>query len=508
MRRPLCVFFELLLLIVGYAQLSRAQSAVAPPAAETPPAPQSLGAVSRALVPVASGLTAEGIADKSENRSHLVRARLAELDAARARQDQTTASFLPRLSLRAQYTRLSPVSAELGGALVGAANAGPLQTGPCPSGAGNCVLDSQGVPVGAAEFSFPSFEDNYALSALLSVPISDYLLKLSDAAAGASANLRAADLQVKAERLKTRTDAQVVFWEWVRARARVAIAEQSLETTRARLKDAQPAYQLGTITRADLLRLEALVASTEQVVLEARSYAELAQIQIALLIGEPAPNTPYAIGQDITRLPPPISGNLELWTREALSSRYESQALDESERSLRHAGQALRGGAWPKLEAFGDVTLANPNQRYFPPERAWHPTWSVGAAASWTLGESLSSGASARELEAQARSLSAQRAALHDGIRQEVAAESLAQARARGALVSAERGLTAAQEAYRVATDLYRFGKATTTEVIEAETDLLRARLNELDARVGVHIAHVRLTHAAGRDRRSEPAPR
>jgi outer membrane protein TolC len=302
--------------------------------------------------------------------------------------------------------------------------------------------------------------------------------------------------------LKTRADAQVVFWEWVRARARVAIAEQSLESTRARLKDAEPAYQLGSITRADLMRLQALVASTEQVVLEARSYAELAQVQIALMIGEPAPLAPYPLGQDITRLPAPLPGNLELWTREALASRYESQALEESARSMKLGACALRSGAWPRLEAFGDVTLANPNQRYFPPERAWHHTWSVGAAASWTLGDAISSGAAARELEAQSRALSAQRAALHDGIRQEVAASALEQTRASGALTSAERGLPAAQEAYRVATDLYRFGKATTTEVIEAETDLLRARLNELDARVGVHIAHARLTHAVGRDRR------
>jgi outer membrane protein TolC len=223
------------------------------------------------------------------------------------------------------------------------------------------------------------------------------------------------------------------------------------------------------------------------------------------MIGEEKPKTPYAVGQDITLLPPPVGGTLEALTREALGARYEAQALAESERSLQLASSAMRSGAWPRLEAFGDVTYANPNPRYFPPERAWRPTWSVGAAATWTLGEAISSGASARELDANARALGAQRAALHDGIRQEVAAESLAQTRAQGALASAERGLAAAQEAYRVATDLYRFGKATTTEVIEAETDFLRARLNELDARVSLHIAHVRLVHALGRDRK--PAP-
>jgi outer membrane protein TolC len=43
-------------------------------------------------------------------------------------------------------------------------------------------------------------------------------------------------------------------------------------------------------------------------------------------------------------------------------------------------------------------------------------------------------------------------------------------------------------------------GRATTTELIEAESDLLNARLGELDAHVGLRVAEVRLHHAAGLD--------
>jgi outer membrane protein TolC len=54
-----------------------------------------------------------------------------------------------------------------------------------------------------------------------------------------------------------------------------------------------------------------------------------------------------------------------------------------------------------------------------------------------------------------------------------------------------------------VATDLYRVGRATTTELIEAEADLLNARLAQLSARIGLRIADVRLEHAIGRDVRT-----
>lgn len=495
-----------------FAQAPPPAAPTAPAAPATPRAPVAVGVrdvpaaspredeAAAALSPRPGGLTAEQVAKRSVTTSHAVRVRLAELAAAEARLDRTTAEFLPRLTLRAAYTRLSPVSAGLGGgALVGAQNPGFLGIGPCPTGGAECVLDSQGMPVGAAAFAIESQQNNYALSATLSLPLSDYLLRLSDAASSASSSRAAAELSVRAERLKVQTDAQALFYEWLRAQARVAIAERSVERTRARLKDAGPAFELGTITKADVLRLEALAAGTEQVVLEATAFKNLTAIQLGLLMGETG-SPRFVNGQDITQPLARISGTLEALTQEGLRSRLELKSLEEAARSVRLAAKALSVGQLPRLEAFGDVTYANPNQRYFPPESRWEATWSVGASATWTAGDILLSGASSREVSARAMTLAAERAALSDGIRQEVAAFYLARSEAEGALSASRRELIASEEAYRVATDLYQVGRATTTEVIEAETDLLSARLNQLNARIRLRIAEVRLRHAAGRD--------
>ncbi|HYO97395.1 MAG TPA: TolC family protein, partial [Polyangiaceae bacterium] len=421
------------------------------------------------LAPTPGGLTSQMVAERSGRNSSTVRARLADLDIARARLDQTLVQFLPRFSLRASYTRLSPVRSEFE------------------------------APGGGPGFAIESVNDNYALTASLNVPLSDYLLRLSHAISGSAANRRAAELQHEAEALKVRSDAQALFYDWLRAQARVSIARKTLEQTRARLKDAGPAFQLGAITKADLMRLEALVASTEQVVLEADAYRSLSELQLAVAMGDPAPRG-YVVGEDINARLIPQQGTLATLTREALTSRLELRALERAASSARDAGRAMRGTSWPRLDAFGDVTYANPNQRIFPPAQQWDATWSVGAAASWTFGDILLGAAQGREMFATARSLDAQRAALVDGVRQDVAAQFLARERALGAIRTAARGLAAAQEGYRVATDLYRVGRATTTEVIAAETDLLTARLNELNARIEARIADVRLKHAVGRD--------
>jgi hypothetical protein len=144
------------------------------------PAPPAAAPELPAIAVTAGGLTSAEVARRTLASSASVRARQAEVEAASAKVDQTMIQFFPRLTLKATYTRLSSTSSDFGsGALVGAANPGLLTTGPCPGGVGTCVLDSAGVPVGAAAFSIETIHDNYALNAQLIGALSDYVLRLS-----------------------------------------------------------------------------------------------------------------------------------------------------------------------------------------------------------------------------------------------------------------------------------------------------------------------------------------
>jgi outer membrane protein TolC len=75
------------------------------------------------------------------------------------------------------------------------------------------------------------------------------------------------------------------------------------------------------------------------------------------------------------------------------------------------------------------------------------------------------------------------------------------------ALESTRRELASAEEAYRVARELFNNGRGTSTTLTDAERDLASARIDALNARVNARIARVRLEHAVGRDLR-QAAPR
>ena len=89
----------------------------------------------RAFATKRGGLTADEVGRLAQASSPEVRASQAEIEAAAAKVDAAMISFFPRVTLSANYTRLSPVGSSLGsGALVGAAESRTLGHWPLPDG--------------------------------------------------------------------------------------------------------------------------------------------------------------------------------------------------------------------------------------------------------------------------------------------------------------------------------------------------------------------------------------
>ena len=189
-----------------------------------------------------------------------------------------------------------------------------------------------------------------------------------------------------------------------------------------------------------------------------------------------------------------------MWS-EAKSNRLEVRALDESAGSLREQAKAARAGNWPRLDAFGDAIYANPNQRIFPAQRQLRRNVGRGRAAYLVTQRRRHHRRHRGARSTRAPPVCSRRKqALEDGIRIEVTQTNNSLREAEVAIESTARGLTAAEESYRVRRSLFQNGRATSVELTDAETDLTRARLEAINARVDLRIAHVRLQHALGRD--------
>ena len=86
------------------------------------------------------------------------------------------------------------------------------------------------------------------------------------------------------------------------------------------------------------------------------------------------------------------------------------------------------------------------------------------------------------------------------GTRIEVLAAQQAVSLAQRSLETTQKGLSAAEEGYRVRKELLNAERATAVELVDAETELTRSRIAALNARVDLRVARAQLDHALGND--------
>ena len=421
--------------------------------------------------------------------SFAARASDASLKAAAARVDQAWSSFLPRLSVTYNYTRLSPLElAPLSPAGVSVVTTDPAGT-----------VNPKTFAVATPGFTFPVILDNHSLVGQIVVPLSDYFFRISQGYTAASKAAEAAKQDARAARTKAYADGVMSYYTWLRARGAVSVAAQALKDQELHLKDAKQLFDAGSASRADVLRAETGVASAQLQVERTRNLAALSEAQLRLALHEPSgtvlhPATELSSPGDLSEL------DLESGVAQARKLRPEMLSLDANIVALRKQSTAAHAGYYPQLLGVGALTYANPNQRIIPSRAEWVATWSLGLQASWSPNDYLMSGAAGSEIAARAEALAGQAESAKQGIELEVIQAHQSMAEAKVSLAASAREVSSAEEAYRVAHELYLNGRATSTLLTDAETELTRARLDRLNALADSYVARVRFEHATGAD--------
>jgi outer membrane protein TolC len=462
------------------APAATAAPSAAPSAAEAPPMGPTVvpslktDPLADALKPSPGGLDPQRVAELAVRSSHAVAGKQAELHSAAAKVDQALVAYFPIVTTGFTYTRLSPVD--------------------------NSIDIGITIPGMGSSISFPTIVNSYSFDTQIAVPFSDYLLRLTQAYGAASAGEEAKRLETRATALQAAADAKVAFLNWIRAKGTRAVAELAVEQTRGHLKDAKLTVEAQMLSRADYLRLVSQLAQAEQLAQSLRNFEAVAEEQLRLSV-HLDPHKPLASGIDVLQVPGELETRpLPELQRLALSQRVELKALDAGRRAAEQAEWLAFAGYFPRLDGFAQFTYANPNQRVFASEAKWDFTWALGFKLGWTVNETFTTIGRQAEAAGAGEAIDAQREVLSDGIKLSVAAAYRELQTARSAITAAERSEEAATEGLRVRREVFLAGRATSTDIIDAETELTRARLSRVNAHVDVLVAQAKLAYAVGLD--------
>ncbi len=343
---------------------------------------------------------------------------------------------------------------------------------------------------------YPDVPDNYRTRLDLQWPIytSGRTDALRRAARGESA---ASGEDLSTARADVRLEISRAFWALVTANETVNVLQESLRRVEAHLTDIRNRQAVGLVPPNDVLSVQAQRSHQEVLLIDARARRDATMSDLARLVGLAA-DTPLTLDVVLSpaALPPDPPATL---AEQARAERPERRGIEQRITAAGARRDAVAAGARPQVSVAGGVDYANPNPRIFPRADEWQGSWDAGVVVAWSLWDGGRVRAQVAETAAAERALRERLLDLDTRIEVDVRQRRLELESSLAAIRAAEDGVRSAAEARRVVTDRFNAGVATSTEVLDAQTDLLTAELERTRALANSRLAEARLARALGR---------
>jgi outer membrane protein len=352
------------------------------------------------------------------------------------------------------------------------------------------------LPGVGSETVFPNIPDNYRAHLGLALPVYTGGRVANNVTASAQ-QLAAANQDLAQGRADLAQETATAYWNLVTARASERVLAESLADYDAHLKETRDRRDVGTAAANEVLAVSVQREQAELARLQAANSAAVANANLLRLLDLPPdtsvePTEPLA--EPAAGAEPP-----ETLAAAAFAARPEIIALRSRIAAGRASAEAARAARRPQANLSAGYDYANPNTRILPLEARWKSSWSVGAVVSLSLFDGGRTAAAAAQIDAQADALGHRLEDLERRVRLEITQRLLELATARRAAAVADRNLDSAHENVRVARDRYHEGVIPSSELLDAETALLRAALDRTSALAQVRLALANLERAVGR---------
>ena len=335
----------------------------------------------------------------------------------------------------------------------------------------------------------PNAINNFRSALILRLPLFDQR-QTETRTAQARIAQQEADQQTEMAAQQLRFAVIRTFYGLLLAQARLEVSDEAVRTAEADVKRARDIFESGLVVQSDLLAAEVQLSEFRQQQIQAKGDLITAMAALNTAMGLPVDSPQQPLGQLVERSFPTESvGTL---SEQALQDRPDYQRAVLSARASEVRSRGARGEWLPRVDAF---VTAGASGRYV-----------AGASGDYAAGASVTfnvfdAGRKARIDQSRAAEsiANAEQEQLANQIRFEVmrAYQQYVSARERMAVVAQ---ITAqATETLRMVQDRYHAGLTTITELLRAQTALVRARSDVLAARYDQYVGYANVLLAAGR---------
>lgn len=344
---------------------------------------------------------------------------------------------------------------------------------------------------------FPNIPDVYRTRAQVTLPLWTGG-RVAGGIDSASHARDAAARDLEAGRSDLILDVAIGYWDLVTAREALRVLREALGAYESHLADARNRKEVGMAANNEVLAVQVDRDRAELQRLVAERAARIANAGLLRLTGLPEGSVIEPTeGLEPAGTEPEEA--LATLVSEALAARPDLAALRARALSLESSARIAQAATRPQVSAQAGYDYASPNMRVLPMTDAWKGTWSVELEMSLTPWDGGRTAAAAAVTRAEAEALRHELEEAERSARLEVEARLLDLRTAEATSTVAERNRMAADENVRVTRDRYREGLALSSELLDAESQLLRAGLDQTQAGTQRRLARARLDRALGR---------
>lgn len=399
--------------------------------------------------------------------AHNPDARLAQhrIEAAQASLEQANAAFWPRVQFQSSYTRTDNPMMVFGSIL------------------------NQRAYSGALDFNDVPDVDDLNARGVVTVPL--YTGGRNKASRNAAkANAEAATHDRDAVRNTLAFEVARAYHTVLKTREFIGAAEAVVNSYQGNLGVANKRLEGGTLLKSDVLDLTVRLAQAKEDLVRARNANALATRALRNLLG--IEEQDFAVAEQAPPVTAPEAADF--------SGRAELAAARERERAADQQVRAARSGYVPRLSAFGSL-----DYDYGFKYENGAGSYSAGGLLQWDLWDGKLTRSRTREARANLELAREEQRKLSLAIDLELAQAQLELKAATERLGVTREAVAQAAESAELTRRRFEQGAALSTQLMDAETALVSARVRRAEAEADQRIAVAALRKALGRPQLDTP---
>lgn len=272
----------------------------------------------------------------------------------------------------------------------------------------------------------------------------------------------------------------------------LSVADKNLARAEDHLRIAKGRKAAGDVPRADVLRTEVEVADAKLTLAKAQDLVRVTKGKLNSSMGLP-PEAPIEIDTSSLEITSPDRIELQDLLEKAVYDRPEIKMALHSIAASKNNVDAAKSAFGPRLNAEGSFGWRDSD--FLPTDE----DWSVGVSLEWTLFAGFFRVHKLSKARAVLRKEEAGVARLALDVKEEVWSAYSGLQEAYEAIQASEVQVIDAEESLRVASERYKVGAGTINDLLDAETALLKAEVNLVNAKWDYHTSNAELAKSVGK---------